>query len=310
MLGIAANMLVIENLTIHFSTRRGVVQALDAINLEIEPGEVVGLVGESGSGKSVLSYAVSGLLDPAAEVIDGRILWQNQVIAPVREHRKVRVPIAQIFQNPRGSLNPIRSVGRQLADVAGRKQVRAMMESVRLDPGKATQYPFELSGGQCQRISIALALGCEPQLLIADEPTTGLDVTTEAAVMALIGDLAARRGMATLLVTHNLALAAAHCDRILVMHAGQIVENASVEALVRAPRHPYAAQLLASTPQHAQTADDLQTVPGNLPDLTGSIPLCRFSKRCARYTPDCDLTTPPLLQVAPKHFVACRHPLC
>jgi peptide/nickel transport system ATP-binding protein len=303
-------MLSIEDLTIHFSTRRGLVQALDRINLEIAPGEVVGLVGESGSGKSVLSYAISGLLDAAAQVVSGRIQWYGKTIEPVRERRATRVAIAQIFQNPRGSLNPIRSVGRQLADVAGRSRVKSLMESVHLDPVKAAQYPFELSGGQCQRISIALALGCEPELLIADEPTTGLDVTTEAAVMALIDELSASRRMATLLVTHNLALAAVHCDRILVMHAGQIVENAPVEILTQTPRHPYASRLLAATPQHSVTAADLQTVPGNLPDLTGTLPPCRFATRCDRHRPDCDLTTPALVAIAPNHFVACRHPLC
>ena len=303
-------MLIIEDLTIHFSTRRGLVQALDRINLEIAPGEVVGLVGESGSGKSVLSYAISGLLDSAAQIVSGRIQWYGKTIEPVRERRKTRAAIAQIFQNPRGSLNPIRSVGQQLADVAGRSRVTPLMESVHLDPAKAAQYPFELSGGQCQRISIALALGCDPQLLIADEPTTGLDVTTEAAVMALIDELSASRGMATLLVTHNLALAAVHCDRILVMHAGQIVESAPVEILTQTPKHPYAFRLLAATPQHSATAADLQTVPGNLPDLTGPLPPCRFAMRCDRHQSDCDLSTPALVAMAPNHLVACRHPLC
>ncbi len=303
-------MLSIRHLTVHFSTRRGIVRALDRINLDIEPGEVVGLVGESGSGKSVLSYAISGLLDAAAEIVDGRIEWYGKAIGPIREQRSPRAAIAQIFQSPRGSLNPIRTVGQQLGDVAGRRHVKQLMESVRLDPAKAGNYPFELSGGQCQRISIALALGCEPQLLIADEPTTGLDVTTEAAVMALIDDLSASRGMATLLVTHNLALAAAHCDRVLVMHAGQIVENAPVEALIRSPYHPYSSQLLASTPQHSATADDLQTVPGSLPDLTGPLLPCRFATRCDRHQPDCDDSTPPLAAIEPQHLVACWHPRC
>ena len=303
-------MLVVDDLTIHFATRRGTVRALDRVNLEIAPGEIVGLVGESGSGKSVLSYAISGLLDPAAEIVGGAIRWHGKPIGPVRERRRPRAAIAQIFQTPRASLNPIRTIGRQLADVAGKHRVGALLDSVRIDPARAVHYPFEFSGGQCQRIGIALALGREPELLIADEPTTGLDVTTEAAVMALVGDLSASRGMATLLVTHNLALAAVHCDRILVMHAGQIVESAPADLLTASPLHPYAAQLLASVPQHATTAADLRTVPGLLPDLTGPLSPCRFAPRCTRHERDCDLAPPPLEALAPRHLVACRHPLC
>ncbi|MEA3071851.1 MAG: peptide/nickel transport system ATP-binding protein, partial [Alphaproteobacteria bacterium] len=165
-------MLTVKNLSIHFPSRHGEVQALDRVNLSVKPGEIVGLVGESGSGKSVLSYAISGLLDPAARVVGGQILWHGTAIAPIREHRTIRAAVAQIFQNPRASLNPIRTVGRQLQDLAGKEQVRPLLESVRLAAGIAQRYPFELSGGQCQRIGIALALACKPDLLIADEPTT------------------------------------------------------------------------------------------------------------------------------------------
>jgi peptide/nickel transport system ATP-binding protein len=303
-------MLVVDNLSIHFSTRSGTVRALDRVKLEIAPGEIVGLVGESGSGKSVLSYAISGLLDPAARIVGGEIRWQGRSIEPVREKRRKRAAIAQIFQTPRASLNPIRTVGRQLADVAGMDKVHALMGSVRLASDRANHYPFELSGGQCQRVGIALALACAPELLVADEPTTGLDVTTEAAVMALLDELSAAGSMATLLVTHNLALAAVHCDRIVVMHAGQIVESAPMDRLIQRPLHPYTSQLLASVPQHCETADDLRTVPGLLPDLAGPLPPCRFAARCARHEADCDEAPPPLALVAAHHFVACRHPLC
>jgi oligopeptide/dipeptide ABC transporter ATP-binding protein len=303
-------MLAVDCLTLHFDTRRGIVQALDRVSLEIAPGEIVGLVGESGSGKTVLSYAISGLLDAAARIVDGQILWHGKPIGPLRERRTTRAAVAQIFQNPRASLNPIRTIGQQLQDVAGKGQVVALLESVRLDPGKARHYPFELSGGQCQRVGIALALGCEPELLVADEPTTGLDVTTEAAVMDLIGDLSARRGMATLLVTHNLALAATRCHRILVMHAGQIVESAPVAILTSTALHPYTAQLIAATPQNSAGADDLHVIPGQLPDLAGPLLPCRFATRCQRHAPDCDEAPPPLAAIAPGHLVACRHPLC
>jgi peptide/nickel transport system ATP-binding protein len=303
-------MLAVDGLTVHFETRRGVVRALDRVSLQIAPGEIVGLVGESGSGKSVLSYAISGLLDAAAHIVAGDIRWYGTPIGPVREQRTTRAAVAQIFQNPRASLNPIRTIGQQLADVAGKGRVADLLRSVRLDPEKARNYSFELSGGQCQRVGIALALGCEPELLVADESTTGLDVTTEAAVMDLIGDLSARRGMATLLVTHNLALAANHCHRILVMHAGQIVESAPVAMLTTAALHPYTAQLIAATPQHSASADDLQVIPGQLPDLAGLLMPCRFATRCQRHAPDCDEAPPPLVAMTPNHLVACRHPLC
>ena len=303
-------MLAVDKLSVHFPTRRGIVQALDRVNLAVEPGEIVGLVGESGSGKSVLSYAISGLLDPGARIVGGEIRWRGVPIGPIREHRTTRAAVVQIFQNPRASLNPIRPIGRQLSDVAGKDRVVPLLESVRLDSSKARNYPFELSGGQCQRVGIALALACEPELLIADEPTTGLDVTTEAAIMKLIADLSRTRGMATLLVTHNLPLATAHCSRIVVMHAGQIVESAPVATLTGAPRHPYSAELLAATPQHADKPDDLHVIGGQLPDLAAPLLPCRFATRCGRHQSDCDATSPPLSLVAPDHFVACRHPLC
>ncbi|RTL72021.1 MAG: ABC transporter ATP-binding protein [Hyphomicrobiales bacterium] len=303
-------MLDVEDLSIVFPARRGDVKALDRVRLSVRPGEIVGLVGESGSGKSVLSYAVSGLLDPAARVTGGRITWQGHALDPLRERRDRHAPIAQIFQNPRASLNPIRSVGHQLQDVGGKDSVRALLESVRLAPEIAGRYPFELSGGQCQRVGIALALACEPDLLIADEPTTGLDVTTEAAVMGLITELSRSRGMATLLVTHDLPLAATHGHRIAVMHAGQIVETARVSELIGQARHPYSAELLSATPQHAARAEDLHVIRGLLPDLSAPLPPCRFAMRCARHQSDCDAAPLSLTEHTPDHLVACRHPLC
>jgi peptide/nickel transport system ATP-binding protein len=181
---------------------------------------------------------------------------------------------------------------------------------VRLAAGIAQRYPFELSGGQCQRIGIALALACKPDLLIADEPTTGLDVTTEAAIMSLIAELSRMQGRATLLVTHNLPLAATHCHRIAVMHAGQIVETAPVARLIAGAQHPYSAELLAATPQHAARAEDLHVIQGLLPDLSGPLPPCRFAMRCKRHEGDCDAAPPQLASAGHDHLVACRHPLC
>jgi peptide/nickel transport system ATP-binding protein len=230
--------------------------------------------------------------------------------------------VAIIFQNPRSALNPIRPVGRQIADVllrhgnvsAAQAPERAieMLARVRIpDPKRrAAAYPFELSGGMCQRVMIALALACEPALLVADEPTTGLDITTQAVIMDLIAELASAHNMATLLITHDLALAAEYCDRIAVMHAGQIVEIAPSQRLFARPRHPYTAKLIAATPGDTTRLDDLAAIPGGLPDLRRvDLPACRYSARCERRGEDC--LVPPL----PRHtfgegsLVACRHPL-
>lgn len=303
-------MLRVRELTVAFETRRGFARVLDRVSIEIAPGEIVGLVGESGSGKSVLSYAISGLLDPAAVIGGGSIEWRGKPTEFRREQRSPKLPIAQIFQSPRTSLNPTRTIGRQLADVAGAAQVGPLLRSVRLAEARASAYPSELSGGQCQRVGIALALGREPQLLVADEPTTGLDVLTEAAVLDLISDLARQRGMATLLVTHDLALAVSRCTRVVVMHAGQMLESARGGSIIDGARHPYTVALRACVPQFSATTAMLSAIPGQIPDLTAALPACRFSARCGRHQADCDADPVPIVQVAPDHLVRCRHPVC
>ncbi len=225
-----------------------------------------------------------------------------------------------IFQNPRTALNPIRPVGRQIEDVLlrhaniprgdARKRAVELLAQVQIpDPERRHgAYAFELSGGMCQRVMIALALACSPALLIADEPTTGLDVTTQAAIMDLIGELGGKTRMATLLITHDLALAAEHCDRIVVMHAGHVVETAPTAALFESPRHPYTAKLIAATPSRVERLDQLAAIPGGLPDLRGELPACRYRFRCDRYAPTA--TGPlPRAEVLPGHVVACAKPL-
>jgi len=226
-----------------------------------------------------------------------------------------------IFQSPRTALNPIRSVGKQIGDVlrrhgtATRQTARDMaikaLTSVRIpDPERRYDaYPFELSGGMCQRIMIAMALSCRPELLIADEPTTGLDVTTQAAIMDLIKELAVERNMATVLITHDLAMAADYCDRIVVMHAGHVVEQAETEALFANPRHPYTAKLMKATPHGGGSLDDIESIAGSLPDLRAPQPPCRFSARCERYAPECDAPDLLATEVSPGHMVTCRRPL-
>ncbi len=319
-----ASLLSVENLSVHFATRRGTAQVLDAVNLSLAPGETVGLVGESGSGKTVLSVALLGLMAPNARVASGRITLAGADLLALSERRRARLrgrDVSMVFQNYRGALNPIRTVGDQLADVlrrhAGlrgqplRDRVIELLQHVRIpDPARRAQaYPFELSGGMCQRVMIALAVSCRPKLLIADEPVTGLDVTTQAAVMDLILGLARDHGTAVLFITHDLALAAERCARIAVMHAGHVVEVGPASALFTCPRHPYTAKLLAATPASQHSIAAMPVIAGNLPDLTRPLTPCRFAGRCERRSPACDAAPLVLAPVAPSHSLACHHPL-
>lgn len=317
-------LLAIDNLSVEFRTRAGTVQVLDHIDLHIRRGETVGIVGESGSGKSVLAYTIMGILDPAGRITQGRITLggldlvkaDEDVLAEQRGRE-----FSMIFQHPRTALNPIRPVGKQLADVLYRhanvrrrevtERAIALLARVKIaDPARCYHaYPFELSGGMCQRVLIAMALACAPALLIADEPTTGLDVVTQAAIMALIRELGVQNRMATLFITHDLGLAATYCERIVVMHAGHIVETAPTKALFGAPRHPYTAKLLAATPRATMHLHDLAAIPGSLPDLRRTLPPCRYSRRCERYAAVCDSTPLQRLASAPNHLVACWRPL-
>jgi len=338
----AAPQLELDALTLRFRTRTGDVHALENVAFSVRRGEIVGIVGESGSGKSVLSLALMGLLDPAARIDTARATFRpadgSERTLLRAERGGARPPLAMIFQSPRTALNPIRKVGQQLADVlrsreagltakAAQAQARELLARVKItDPERRlAAYPFEMSGGMCQRVMIALALACRPELLIADEPTTGLDVTTQAAIMDLVRELSRASGMSTLLITHDLNLAAESCDRIVVMHAGHVVEAGPTAAILGRPRHPYTAKLIATTPRAESTLADLQAIPGNLPDLRArELPPCRFSGRCDRVLPTCH--APPAVALAPVvgprgafavgaasdaavHLVACRNPI-
>jgi peptide/nickel transport system ATP-binding protein len=317
-------LLSVENLSLEFRTRSGVVRALEDVNLEICRGETVGVVGESGSGKSVTAYTIMGLLDAAAAITRGRITFGGFDMTTASEAilRDIRGrEMAMIFQNPRAALNPIRPVGRQIEDIllrhttitrrAVREQALEALARVNIpDPAQRYRaYPFELSGGLCQRVLIAMALACKPFLLIADEPTTGLDVTTQAVIMDLIKSLSENDRMATLLITHDLALAAETCDRIVVMHAGHVVETAPTEALFRSPRHPYTEKLIGATPSEYEGLDEISAIPGTLPDLRSKLPACRFAARCERHERQCDDEPLPLTQMGANHHVACWKPL-
>ena len=265
-------LLEIDDLAVEFSTRRGVVQAVRGASFRLEKGETLGVVGESGSGKSVTSYALMRILDRGGRVTGGGLRYGGVDLraASDREMAALRGrEIGMIFQNPRAALNPIRKVGRQIGDVlirharatradAQAKAVAALAAvEIRNPEARYHAYPFELSGGMCQRVVIALALACDPRLLIADEPTTGLDVTTQKAVMDLIAGLTRARGMSTILITHDLGLAAAYCDRVAVMKDGAVVETAPAAQVFAQPSHPYTARLMKATARPGASLRDL-----------------------------------------------------
>ena len=329
-------LLSVRNLSVEFRTRTGIVKALENVSFHVNPSETVGIVGESGSGKSVLALAVMGILDPAAHITAGEVLWtqnssqnqgqnltQNLLAIPEKRRRQLRgKALSMIFQNPRTALNPIRKVGKQIADVlrshttlphSQRKQrALELLTSVKIpDPAQRYDaYPYELSGGMCQRVMIAIALACKPQLLIADEPTTGLDVTTQATVMNLLQTLSTQQQMATVMITHDLALASEYCDRILVMHAGHLIESAPTRDLFASPRHPYTAKLIAATPEPHKSLDELTPILGNLPDLRQpNPPPCRFVSRCDQSTELCHTQALPQTQITHTHQVSCWYPL-
>ena len=316
-------LLSVKNLSVNFKTRSGTVKVLDDITFSLDKGEVLGIVGESGSGKSVLSYALMGLLDDNAEIKAETVEFGGiDLIGPKNPLASIRGrELSMIFQSPRTALNPIMRVGRQIEDVLRRHgpvstrdskaAAIAALARVRIpDPEKRyNAYPFELSGGMCQRVMIAMALSCSPSLLIADEPTTGLDVTTQAVVMDLIRDLVRETRMSAILITHDLALAGEYCDRIVVMHAGHMVECAPADELQSRFAHPYTRGLFAATPKAHSKLEDLASIPGSLPDLRGDLPACRFLHRCERRQADCEVGHIPLATIGNHHSVRCRHPL-
>ncbi|MCP3403783.1 ABC transporter ATP-binding protein [Bradyrhizobium sp. CCGB20] len=269
----AQPLLDVQDLTVEFTTRRGIVKAVQHVNISVAKGETLAIVGESGSGKSVTSYAVMRILDRAGRIAEGSVMFSGIDVKAATEDqmRDLRGrEVSMIFQNPRAALNPIRKVGDQIEDVLrthvqqamvsdhGEKAIEALEQVKIARPRERYHaYPFELSGGMCQRVVIALALACNPQLLIADEPTTGLDVTTQKAVMDLIVELTRRRAMSTILITHDLGLAAAYCDRVVVMEKGRVVETAKAADIFANPQHPYTKKLMRATPRLGVSLRDL-----------------------------------------------------
>ena len=317
-------LLDIRGLKTHFKTDDGWLHAVDGVDISIEAGETVCVVGESGCGKSVTAKTVLKLIDmPPGKIVAGQVLWQGRDLVPLPPEamQKIRAKeIAIIFQEPMTSLNPVYTVGEQIAESArlheglSRKDAldRAveMLRLVRIPTPerRVMDYPHQFSGGMRQRVMIAIALACNPQLLIADEPTTALDVTIQAQILDLMQELKDRLGMAVMLITHAMGVVAEVAQKVVVMYAGQVIEEASAEDLFAHPRHPYTQGLIRSIPRIDTAAVHkvrLEAIPGTVPKLINPGPGCRFAGRCKHAMPACSAATPPLREVTPGHKVAC-----
>jgi oligopeptide transport system ATP-binding protein len=308
------SLLEVRDLSVRFDTHQGSVRAVDGVSFAIEEGETLGLVGESGSGKSVTNLALLGLIPSPPGVIErGEALYDGRDLLRLsrRELRRLRGDeLAMIFQDPMTSLNPLLTIGQQLGEVLevhrrmGRREARRRCAAGLGDVGipeperRLDQYPHELSGGMRQRVMIAMALLCDPRVLVADEPTTALDVTIQAQILDLLRDLQRRRGTAIILITHDLGVVAGMSDRVQVMYAGRLVESASTDALFASPEHPYTAGLLASVPRLDGGASALHAIPGAPPDLADLPAGCAFGPRCAFRSEACGEAAPPLAPVA------------
>lgn len=303
----AANaLLALRDLAISFRTPAGDVTPVPGVSLTVAPGERVALVGESGCGKSLTALSITALPPTDRALRSGSIRFEGRELltSPQNLAHIRRGGIAYVFQDPMASLNPVMRIGEQIAEALPplpraqrRDRILALLEDVGLPeaPRVYAAYPCELSGGQCQRIMLAMALASEPKLLIADEPTTALDVTTQRLILGLMVDLAAKRGMAILLITHNLGIVANYMRRLYVMYAGRIVESGPVKALLSAPRHPYTRGLLAAVPSLRLDKGRLQDIPGTVPP-PGAFPAgCAFAPRCAQARPVCSNAVPPLV---------------
>jgi peptide/nickel transport system ATP-binding protein len=320
----AERLLDIRGLKTWFSTDDGVVRAVDGVDLHIDRGETLGVVGESGCGKTVTARSVLKLIDiPPGRFEAGEILWQGRDLIPLEaeEMDKIRArEIAIIFQEPMTSLNPVYTVGHQIAEVLrqhdklNRKQsIEGAIDMLRLvnipnPQHRVHDYPHQFSGGMRQRVMIAMALSCRPQLLIADEPTTALDVTIQAQILELMQEMKDRLGMSIMLITHAMGVVAETCQRVVVMYAGKVVEEAPVEALFGDPRHPYTQGLIRSIPRVDRAAlhkERLEAIPGTVPSLLNPPVGCRFAARCKHAMDICVRELPPLKEVGPGHRVAC-----
>jgi len=314
-------LLDVQGLTTAFMTGRGEITAIEDVSFSLKEGEILGIVGESGSGKSVTALTIMGLLPrPPARIAAGSVMFQGQDLTKLsgREMQRIRGPgIAMIFQEPMTSLNPVFSIGDQIMETirahenlpaaALRKRAIDMLDKVGIPSAarRLDDYPHQMSGGQRQRVMIAIALACNPKLLIADEPTTALDVTIQAQILDLLMDLRDEFRMAIMIITHNMGVIAETADRVLVMYAGRVIEEAPVARVFDHPVHPYTRGLLECVPSITEDRARLIAIPGTLPDPARRPPGCRYSVRCRYAQPSCSEALPPLILEEADHWAAC-----
>lgn len=318
-------LLEIRDLRLELMTAQGLVHGVRGVDLSLGKGEIHGIIGESGCGKTLTAKSVLGLHDRKKTRLSGEILYTGEDGGTVdllalreRELRPIRgKEIAMVFQDPLSTLNPLMTVGEQIAETMrahlglgkqeARQRAAKLLEKVGIFPGerRCAQYPFEFSGGMLQRVCIAMAICCSPRLLIADEPTTALDVTTQAQILEMLGELQRETGMAVLIITHNFGVVAELCQRVSVMYAGQIVESGPVEAIFHRPAHPYTADLMGSVPSLTGEKGRLQAIPGAPPDLREEIPGCPYAPRCGRAQERCGNPLPGMIQREEGHWCAC-----
>jgi oligopeptide/dipeptide ABC transporter ATP-binding protein len=317
-------LLEIKNLKTYFYTEDGVVKAVDGVDFKVFPGEVLGLVGESGCGKSVTALSIMRLISSPGKIVEGEIIFDAQNLLKLSESEIVHIRgnrISMIFQQPQTALNPVSTVGYQIVEVLefhqGMGKEKSWQRAIELlkmvgipEPERRVHsYPHELSGGMAQRVMIAMGLACVPELLIADEPTTALDVTIQAQILDLMRDLRNKVNASVILITHDLGVVAEMAERVAVMYAGRIVEQADVKALFARPLHPYTQGLLGSIPVLGQIKEQLDVIPGSVPNLIDLPPGCRFAPRCRARIDNqlsiCAEQEPDLIEVASGHFVRC-----
>jgi oligopeptide/dipeptide ABC transporter ATP-binding protein len=322
-------LLEVRNLHTHFFTREGVVRAVDGISFDVDRGKTIGIVGESGCGKSVTALSIMGLIPkPPAKIVEGSIVFEGRDLTELSDHELEDVrghEIAMIFQDPMTSLNPTLKIGTQLTETLrrhlplskdeARKRAVELLEEVHIPNAdqRLDDYPHRYSGGMRQRVMIAMGIACNPKLLIADEPTTALDVTVQARILDLLEELRLRHDMAMILITHDMGVVAEAADEVAVMYAGQIVEHAGILDLFDQPEHPYTEALLGALPQieDDRTRDErLTTIPGRPPDLVHPPEACRFAPRCpyASLGDSCSVVMPELREIRPSHWVRSAHP--
>ena len=317
------DLLQVKNLVAGFASKDGPLKAVDGISFSVKKGKTLGIVGESGCGKSVTSLSIMGLLDDPGKVFSGEIWFDGINLAELSDRKMQKIrgrKVSMIFQEPMTCLNPVYTIGEQIAEVyrihfnMGRKEAFEkainMLDLVNIpDPAKrAKEYPHQLSGGMRQRVVIAMALACEPDLIIADEPTTALDVTIQAQILSLMNDLQQRLGMSMILITHDLGVVAEVCDEVAVMYAGKIVEHGSSRQIYSTPRHPYTKGLMASIPKLGQQSGKLSTIPGMVPTIKERPMGCRFSTRCTKVQDKCRTEDPSLSNSGSHHLVSCWFP--